>query len=540
MNVYAEGDKKIKKMEHGWEEDAERELPEAKYSFEIPPEPISDEQIDEFYEADVVVVGAGSAGVVAALSAAEQGASVIVMQNKSHIKTQGQGAAAFGSKRQTIACDNRMRSEIMRLKSVFEGGLANYDMMNLWFDKSGEAMDWILDHTEPVGIHAVFDDYGDWENSDDWTKTCPVSSKWTGPQGTGAQVMIDALLPQAEAAGVQFVYNVTGEQLVREDNGTGRVTAVIGEKKDGGYVKMTAHKGIILCTGGYEANEEMRDKWLAHAAPYKRLSDNNGEGIAMGMWVGADVDPAPHASNVHYYGRKQAWGSGVPWLRVNKAGERLGNEDISFGFLAFLEVNSEDHVAFQIFDSDYDVYYPRMIENGGALFRTVPSAEKFASKANISPDVDTTGMSDLDKVFEFCVEDGTAIRADTIEELAEKAGIDGKTLAATIERYNELYDLGCDLDFGKKPSRMHAVRKPPFYAIKRTAYILGTLNGLVINTDMQVLDKQGQVIPGLYAAGNASGGRFFGGIAQCMTAPAATISRAVTWGYLAGINAANE
>jgi fumarate reductase flavoprotein subunit len=117
-------------------------------------------------------------------------------------------------------------------------------------------------------------------------------------------------------------------------------------------------------------------------------------------------------------------------------------------------------------------------------------------------------------------------------------GVPRDTFMATVKRYNELTRLGEDLDFGKDPFRMTTIEKPPFYAAQTGAALLVTLCGLRINTQMQVLDKNYKVIPGLYAAGNASGG-FFAGNYPC-NIPGLTHSRAFTFGRLAGLNAAAE
>jgi fumarate reductase flavoprotein subunit len=110
------------------------------------------------------------------------------------------------------------------------------------------------------------------------------------------------------------------------------------------------------------------------------------------------------------------------------------------------------------------------------------------------------------------------------------------TFKATVARYNELAQNGKDLDFGKYPDRLTTIEKPLFYACKMTAIYLVILGGLKINTNLQVLDTEGNAIPGLYAAGNVSGS-FFGNMYPT-TVPGLTHSRAWTFGRLAGLNAA--
>lgn len=513
------------------------------YSWETPPAPIDDADIADTYDCEVCVVGAGLSGVTTALRAAEEGLNVLVLQNLNEANTQGTGASAVNSKRQIdqgLEISDADRAELMRIKCSLEGGLVNYDLFNLWMDNSGAAIDYVCDHSMKNGVDAMFDVIENWREADDWVKTFQISSMFAGETESGALALVHALVPQVEEAGGTFVYGVTAQQLGTDESG--RVNAVFGQKSDGSYVKVNASKAVVICTGGYEGNTEMRQKYLPHAMAFDTITSNQGEGILMGMWVGAKVDDPPHASNIHYnIAATDAWGSAVPWLRVNKAGKRVGNEDITYGYLPFLDRESEGTLAYQIFDSDFDKYYYDIIENGCAIFRSFPPASATASTIELATDEDTSDWSDLKKIYESCVEAGSAVKADTLEELADLCGIDKEAFVATVERYNELYDGGADLDYGKSPKRMHAVKTPPFYAIERKAYILGTLNGLDINTNMQVLNTEGEVIPGLYAAGNASGGNFFGGLAQGMAVPASTISRAITWGYLAaGTIAENE
>lgn len=498
------------------------------------PAQIEDDEIEEVIDTEICVVGAGNSGIVAALAAAEAGAQVVVMQNKSTINTQGTGAAAYGTRRQKeqglfVDC----KDELRRLKTSQESGETNPDLLNVWFEKSGEAIDWICDHAQKGGMDASFDVIEHWEDADDWLKTFQISSMYAGEGKGGTADLIAILAPQAEAAGAEFVFNTTAKQLIRDET-TGRVVAVIGENSNGSYVKVNASKGIILCTGGYEANDELKERWLPHGVRFPVLSDNMGDGILMGMWVGAAVDQAPHASNIHYnIGPNDPYGSGLPWLRVSTEGKRFCNEDSSYGYLPLQDARLKEPRCFQIMDADMGEYYPKMAENACSIFRTFPPVEATVANIELQTSEDYHVWHPLRIAYESSVEAGYAYKAETLEELANIAGIDAENLIATVARYNELYDQGSDEDYGKKPARMHAVRTPPFYAIPRQAYVLGTLNGLNINRNMQVLDTEGEVIPGLYAAGNASGGKMFGGQVQSMAGPAMTISRAQTWGYLA-------
>ena len=134
---------------------------------------------------------------------------------------------------------------------------------------------------------------------------------------------------------------------------------------------------------------------------------------------------------------------------------------------------------------------------------------------------------------------GNVLTAPTIEELGQKMEVPVETFRSTVVRYNQLAQKRQDLDFGKHPDRLTTIEKPLFYACKMEARYMVILSGLKVNTMLQVLDIEGKVIPGLYAAGNVSGS-FFGGGVYPTTAPGLTHSRAWTFGRLAGLNAAAE
>jgi fumarate reductase flavoprotein subunit len=142
------------------------------------------------------------------------------------------------------------------------------------------------------------------------------------------------------------------------------------------------------------------------------------------------------------------------------------------------------------------------------------------------------------KQLDEAVGKGHVLTASAIEELAQKMKVPPVPFVSTVARYSELARQGKDLDFGKYPDRLTTIEKPPFYACQMEARYMVILSGLKINTKLQVLDTERNVIPGLYAAGNVSGS-FFGNVYPT-TVPGLTHSRAWTFGRLAGLNAAAE
>lgn len=246
-----------------------------------------------------------------------------------------------------------------------------------------------------------------------------------------------------------------------------------------------------------------------------------GDMLKAAHWVGAAIDSAPHSCETHYglnfWEMDVPAGSGVPWLFVNAKGERFCNEDVECQYVPFQDIEQPGCMHFDIFDDNFERDLPGM---GEGVYRSYPMYEEcfeglheWVEKYGIDEVSQSKGRA-LMQTYEAY---GTVCIADTLEELAEKCGIeDAGTLVATVDRYNALAESGADDDFGKPVAHMPVVKQPPFYAIPRQSYMLSCLGGLTMSTSMEVLDKKSEPIPGLYAAGLASGGRWFGGMVQPM------------------------
>lgn len=128
------------------------------------------------------------------------------------------------------------------------------------------------------------------------------------------------------------------------------------------------------------------------------------------------------------------------------------------------------------------------------------------------------------------------VKANTIEELAKKMGVPVENFKATVVRYNELARLGKDMDFGKRPDRLTTIDKPPYYAGKGRYFFLGVMGGINVNPRLQALDKDWEVIPGLYLAGNTMGNRF--AVDYPTMLPGICNGMALHFGRVAGRNAA--
>jgi len=496
--------------------------------FVVSQNPIPAEDIEETYNTDVVVVGAGTSGKSAALSAAEAGASVIQIDKHVTYRWGGGMIAAIDSrlqKKMGIVVD---KDDVCLQLMKWGANKPDQRLYRVWADQSGAVMDWLMDMTDADGIKTLpyqwprpagFDPKKEYYPD---FPVCHIHSDGKNP-GLNHSLALECVQNRALKLGVDIRYQTPAVQLIRRQNG--RVTGVTARDKAGHYVQFNARKAVILCTGDYGNNPWMMEKYCAFAAEVARdhniymtrnqdLLDapepiNVGDGHQMAMLIGAVMEPAPHAPMSH----ATVGASGAnAFLRVNIDGERYENEDVPAQSSANSLVRQPSKRAWQVFDSKWETELPKMGVGLGTFY-------------------------EANDMIRAQVEEMT-VKADTIEKLARKMEVPVATFKATIDRYNELARLGRDLDYGKRPDRLTTVDKPPFYAGIIEQHILVVLGGLITNTRFQPLDKNRKVIPGLYLAGNTVGNRF----AVDYPTMCAGLSHGFAWmtGRLAGLSAASE
>lgn len=476
------------------------------------PDPIADDAIAETVESDIVVVGAGIGGAVAALTAIQNGATVTVLQKEATVLSHGWGIAACNSKVQKEEGYEPDWRAVLNEWARLGENRGDYRLFGTWLTYSGETIDWLYDLAHEVeGVGPMITPPGmKTKYTDAWTQTYSAAHGWTGEMGALATWLIE----QAVEGGADVRYSTPGVQLVTEN---GKVTGVIGKDADGNYIKCMGT--VIMSAGDFGNNPGMRARYLPHVeglpSAYS-VTSNTGDGQLMMMAIGGKMQDAPHCSNIHYdppVGVPNVCGSGVPWLFVNLNGERFSNEDVNYGQLYAQDMLQPEYIHYQVFDSDYPDYYANM---GHGMMRDEPS-----------PDYSGIAVG---------IENGDVLSADTIEELADKMGVPADALSATVERYNELAEKGVDEDFGKNPDYLHPIVTAPFLAIKRRPGVLCTLNGVITNPDMQALDNDGNVIEGLYVTGNCQG-NWFGGLEHPMIIPGMSLGRAVVTARIAAMRA---
>ena len=476
---------------------------------------IDEAAVTETVDCDVVVVGAGVCGIPAALTAVEEGARVVLLEKTVGAKGGPHWIGAIGSKRQLEAGCTYDRAAIVNDLMWHASYRADQRLIQLWFDNSGEMMDWYTsklaeDGSVTVMIETAQKNTGGLHMSPP-TAHVPVLGQWTveGPNETGLNYAGAVLLEQAVAKGVDYREGVTAKEVIQGDDGS--VVGLYAVGDDGAVIRVNAAKGVILCTGGYTANPAMCEQLnpVQFATTMLGRSGNTGDGIKMGVWAGG------YLSDLHWWMDNDRgipsggiWRPGSqPWLRTDVYGNRFCNEDVPYDYGVYAGSLNPDHLWWDIFDDNY--WYD--LEQ----FGTTICSRMFPVEGAINSE---QVMHSKEEFYEHYmapnIEKGAMVTADTIEGLAEAMmalddRIDPEILAATIARYNELCEKGVDEDFGKLPFRMQPVAQGPFYAILQCGVSICNLDGLRINTNVEVINDQGQPIKGLYAAGNDCGG-FFG------------------------------
>jgi succinate dehydrogenase/fumarate reductase flavoprotein subunit len=485
----------------------------ATLNFMPKPKPIADKDIKTTLTFDVIVVGAGASGVPAALSAAENGAKVAVIQK--HPMPVSQGNTGSGIE---LATSEKAGVEALVARLMADSAhRCSPALIRQWAYNSGEAVKWVIDRAKQGGSPVV--DQGSAPQRAIRTVngyTVNYVTSFFGPKPYTTGDGMRHLAKVAEKAGVKFFFNMPAVQLVQSKSG--EVIGVIAKGRDGKYTKFLAKKGVILATGDYQNNTAMCNYFIPDLRHFgRKMMDRTGDGFAMGYWAGGVIEPLGHTKMLHDFDAGPASMCDMPFLSVNREGKRFVNETVEMSLYNnyLRDAKNAGHYS-QIFDSDY------MTQAASWPGKLVPPE----GLKNYMPD----DPSPKKGVFDSQV---NTHMADTLEELAKKLGADPATLVATVKRYNEVVASGKDDDFGKPADRLIPVIKAPFYGIHRRVRISTICSGMLVNENHQALNADGKPIKGLYMIGNLGGG-FYGGVDYPLTVFGLSLGRCYTFGYLTG------
>lgn len=540
------------------------------------------------YEADVVVIGAGGAGLPAALKALEDGADVLLVE--ANYDCGGHAAVSEGQLHAGGSTISQQEWGIEDSSDLYYYDHTRASLDSRFNDREytrsvanniNEAYDFILKNgvivqeIEPM-IRGYYRD-GGYDADGVARMTYVDASKWkndiTGRQNNGIGVT-RPLEESLREKGARFLMNYHMDVIYREANNgkvlgvqasytphimPGETTPLTSFFSKGNVdctkklINVKAKKGVIIATGGSIGNQNFRTMFDPRLGPeFDGLAgmpfsqqDASGElaamkiGAAMGAMAGYMVDMGAAIGPVSRMGCQYGYGNGFD--ENSKVWALFRSRGIAPDYPSMIVVNmvgqrcgNEDLCAFRRFPQSYEFLNTAL--NSVFIDRDGDgNAECYSGPLWAIFDQAAADRNDWDMEKSVDYENGYAFKADTIEELAkaiinkyyEDIKMDPAVLANTIARYNQFVNTGKDDDWGKK-SLDYSIEQGPFYACWATPNLHDSLAGLRTNKDMQVLDLDGNVIPALFCAGESSGGMHVHGL-----------GRVITSGYIAGRAAAS-
>ena len=412
---------------------------------------------------DIVIIGAGGAGLSAATEAAGKGAKVIVLE-KMAIAGGNTNASTGGLNASETSVQKKLNIEDSNdqyYEDTMKGGYNLNDpaLVRNMVEKSAETVDWL------ISLGADLSDVGKMAGS--------TNKRTHRPQG-GAAIgahLVPVLKKAAEDAGAELRFNAKVTDIIEEN---GKPAGVKVSTADGDY-KITA-KAVIIATGGFGANNDMVVKYKPELAGFGTTNHKGATGDAF-AWIEKfnaalvqmeqiQTHPTVVPSNGLMI-TEAVRGNGA--IMVNREGKRFGNE------MATRDVMSKDILA----------------QTGKTAYLLFDQ-----------------GVRESLKAIEGYVKQGLLTQDDTLAGLAAKLNMSAENLEASVKAYND-YQAGGngDKDFGRKASEMpRAIATGPYYAVEVGPAVHHTMGGIKINTNAEVLNTSDAVIPGLYAAGEVTGG----------------------------------
>lgn len=483
-------------------------------------------------EADVIIVAAGLSGMAAACAAGEAGVKTLVFEKANTTggaANMAMGPLGVGSRIQRSSMVSITPGEAFRKHMFFTHYKVDARLVRDYYFKSGDTIDWLESMgVEFAGVQRAFSapeatrPYSDGEFT--WHVVKPEGGGIPGPRA--ATAMMKKMTEYAKEQGVEFCLETPVKKLIKEGDA---VVGVVAVDAQGEEIEARA-PSVIIATGGFGANPEMIKEYCGFE--YGKTINNFavpgmvGDGLKMAWEVGAAKTPIimeimyQLPDNMNHFYIEGAFRQ--PCLWVNRNGQRFMPED-QIGNTTFTGnalSTQPGQIGFAIFDAKLLKRYKKK----------GPDIISHVHPHDLYDHFEEQWERDLAAGYEpIC-------QADTIEELAEKAGIDVEGLKAQVEEYNEMCEAGYDEVFEKDRAYMEPIAKAPFYCCRQTVGAYGSLGGIKINHKMEVLDEESHVIPGLYAVGTDACSIY--GDTYPFTLPGNTMGFCVNSGRIAGENAA--
>jgi succinate dehydrogenase/fumarate reductase flavoprotein subunit len=487
--------------------------------------------------ADVVIIGAGVSGLAAAIAARDVGASVISVDRNFDIGGRGilsggrvhlGGGHALQQKAGIKDSADQVFADWVR-HDTLDARYGDRDMVRTFADENVATFNFLVEN----GVKFIEKPVGP-ERASTLPRTFitvewPIKSELIAPgRGRNGSGLVRALAIAARQKGAEILLKHEMKSIVRDRAGSGKVLGIT-VARDGAIMNIEARRGVIIATGGHTGNVNFRrifdprltEEYQQACEPYVHQgADGELAAMAIGATLWATANQTAEAgaaiTKTRHIGCRWGYSSLVfqtdspifhlaratgltveDWqnmIFVNQTGRRFWNEvDGSYKFFA----------AAMAYNGD-----PVKLNGGGPIWAIFDADAAAREKWNTKPpNVDP---------------DGYFFSADTIGELAgkivnphQKRPMSGAVLQETVNRYNSFVAAGADSDF-KKPTPMYKIETPPFYAAWATPILHDTLTGLRTNTNTEVMDVHGEVIPSLYCAGESQGGFAQHGLARCL------------------------
>ncbi|NMD38955.1 MAG: FAD-dependent oxidoreductase [Christensenellaceae bacterium] len=453
---------------------------------------------------EILILGGGGSGLTAALAADEAGSKVLLLEKMPYL-----GGAAAISGGQVNACGSKFQAEKGYEDSadaffldLMKGGHYKNDarLVRVYAEHVGETFDWMVDK---LGIKfaenpAILPEHR-------------VPRVWMAENGAAGYTA--TILENLEASGVEVMLNTKATELISED---GAIVGAFAEDENNIY-KISA-KAVIMATGGFGNNKELLPPLLSESLYYGPVSAT-GDGHLMMQALDIPLyymqygKVYPNGIEVSPGFAKSTWHGSIATCRdastliVDRSGNRVVNENGLAENIRAKLYEQPDKTLFLVMDQSTFDMFRDLIVNAG----------KSATQEQVDEWLNNNGSTT--PVF---------AHGDTLKAAAEAAGIDGDALEQTVAKFNEMVAAGVDTEFGREP--LMAVGEGPYYLVEQKPRFATTLGGVRISTNMEVLDKNDQVIPGLFAAGE-----IVGGVHGDDTIVSTAVGWAFTSGHLVGI-----
>lgn len=487
--------------------------------------------------ADVVVLGAGHAGLACARRAAERGLSVIVCEAQTEAQYAPFGFDIGHLNSAWQASHGIPHFDPTEFISGYQlqcAGRAQPDLIRDFARRSGEAFDWFIaplsEEERGQIVPLCWPMAPDYETRVGPFLSYPGSAELPGPL---MRTAMRAGIERARQNGAQVLF---GTKAIRLLHGGGRVTGAVCQDENGGILHLNAARGVVLAAGDCAGDPEMLRGVCTEASDINadrviRGPGRDGSGIRMGLWAGGRLEAGPRGAMGGTHALPLGPGGTIATLWLNRDGRRYCNE--AFGSPATAGAQGARQpggMLYAVWDGNWErAFYHQMAAHfnlkywGDGMRSDLTAIMTGAREAG--PAGFTSGRTTI-----YC--------AETPELLADYLGLTGsakENFAASIARFNHWCDIGVDEDYARDPSTLHALDTPPYYAFgtpKMTGMIMVSLAGLEVNGEQNCLGRDFEPIGGLYATGNCSGGRF----PLQYTSPmnGISIGMALTLGYCLG------